>query len=152
MDGATPSSSAASLSRNVPPSRSNCRSCNALSTASMEYVGRFWTGFRAEEDAGLFCTSEFYCGSPAAARTVSGMNHTPPAAVPQRSSPGASAPTTADGPASRFSKGSAAAVLVCWLLVVFDGYDLIVYGTVQSSLISETGWGLNKAKIGRAHV
>jgi len=24
------------------------------------------------------------------------------------------------------------AVLVCWLLVVFDGYDLIVYGTVQS--------------------
>lgn len=40
------------------------------------------------------------------------------------------------------------AVLVCWLLVVFDGYDLIVYGTVQSSLISETGWGLNKATAG----
>ncbi len=52
------------------------------------------------------------------------------------------------GPASRFSKGSAAAVLVCWLLVVFDGYDLIVYGTVQSSLISETGWGLSKATAG----
>jgi len=39
-------------------------------------------------------------------------------------------------------------VLVCWLLVVFDGYDLIVYGTVQSSLISETGWGLTKATAG----
>ena len=39
-------------------------------------------------------------------------------------------------------------MLVCWLLVVFDGYDLIVYGTVQSSLISETGWGLNKATAG----
>ena len=76
------------------------------------------------------------------------MNHTPSAAVPQRSSPGASAPTTVDGPASRFSKASAAAVLVCWLLVVFDGYDLIVYGTVQSSLISETGWGLSKATAG----
>ncbi|KQR63491.1 MFS transporter [Arthrobacter sp. Leaf337] len=76
------------------------------------------------------------------------MNHTPSAAVPQRSSPGASAPTTVDGPASRFSKASAAAVLVCWLLVVFDGYDLIVYGTVQSSLITETGWGLNKATAG----
>jgi AAHS family benzoate transporter-like MFS transporter len=76
------------------------------------------------------------------------MNHTPPAAAPQRSSPGYLAPTTADGPASRFSKGSAAAVLVCWLLVVFDGYDLIVYGTVQSSLISETGWGLTKATAG----
>jgi AAHS family benzoate transporter-like MFS transporter len=51
-------------------------------------------------------------------------------------------------PAPRFSKQSALAVLVCWLLVVFDGYDLIVYGTVQSSLISETGWGLTKATAG----
>ena len=33
-------------------------------------------------------------------------------------------------------------------MVVFDGYDLIVYGTVQSSLISETGWGLSKATAG----
>ena len=33
-------------------------------------------------------------------------------------------------------------------MVVFDGYDLIVYGTVQSSLISETGWGLTKATAG----
>jgi AAHS family benzoate transporter-like MFS transporter len=39
-------------------------------------------------------------------------------------------------------------VLVCWLLVVFDGYDLIVYGTVQSSLIADTGWGLTKATAG----
>ena len=40
------------------------------------------------------------------------------------------------------------AVLVCWLLVVFDGYDHIVYGTVQSSLINDTGWGLTKATAG----
>jgi AAHS family benzoate transporter-like MFS transporter len=32
--------------------------------------------------------------------------------------------------------------------VVFDGYDLIVYGTVQASLVSETGWGLSKATAG----
>ena len=76
------------------------------------------------------------------------MNHTPSAAVTQRPTPGAPGPAAAAGAASRFSKGSAAAVLVCWLLVVFDGYDLIVYGTVQSSLISETGWGLNKATAG----
>ncbi|MBT2536037.1 aromatic acid/H+ symport family MFS transporter [Arthrobacter sp. ISL-69] len=76
------------------------------------------------------------------------MNHTLPAAAPHGSLQGAPAPTAANGPASRFSKGSAAAVLVCWLLVVFDGYDLIVYGTVQSSLISETGWGLSKATAG----
>jgi AAHS family benzoate transporter-like MFS transporter len=76
------------------------------------------------------------------------MNHTLPDAAPHRFPPGVPAPTAADGPASRFSKGSAAAVLVCWLLVVFDGYDLIVYGTVQSSLNSETGWGLTKATAG----
>ncbi|SKB34758.1 MFS transporter, AAHS family, benzoate transport protein [Arthrobacter sp. 49Tsu3.1M3] len=76
------------------------------------------------------------------------MNHIPSAAVTQRPTPGAPGPAVAAGAASRFSKGSAAAVLVCWLLVVFDGYDLIVYGTVQSSLISETGWGLSKATAG----
>jgi AAHS family benzoate transporter-like MFS transporter len=76
------------------------------------------------------------------------MNHTLPAAVPQRSSPGTAGTNTVESPVTRFSKGSAAAVLVCWLLVVFDGYDLIVYGTVQSSLISETGWGLTKATAG----
>ncbi|GAA3318003.1 aromatic acid/H+ symport family MFS transporter [Arthrobacter ramosus] len=32
--------------------------------------------------------------------------------------------------------------------MVFDGYDLIVYGTVQSSLITDTGWGLTKATAG----
>lgn len=76
------------------------------------------------------------------------MNHTPSVATPQRSAPGDSTFASSGGPASRFSKSSAAAVLVCWLLVVFDGYDLIVYGTVQSSLISETGWGLTKATAG----
>lgn len=40
------------------------------------------------------------------------------------------------------------AIFVCWLLVVFDGYDLIVYGTVQSSLLAETDWGLNAASMG----
>ncbi|MCD4852353.1 aromatic acid/H+ symport family MFS transporter [Arthrobacter sp. AK01] len=70
------------------------------------------------------------------------MNHTLPAAASQGSI------VNAAGSAPRFSKGSALAVLVCWLLVVFDGYDLIVYGTVQSSLISETGWGLTKATAG----
>ncbi|WP_374724954.1 MFS transporter [Arthrobacter ginsengisoli] len=68
--------------------------------------------------------------------------------MPQRSTSGAPVPTSAGGPVTGFSKGSAVAVFVCWLLVVFDGYDLIVYGTVQSSLISETGWGLTKATAG----
>ncbi|VXC38474.1 Gentisate transporter [Arthrobacter sp. 9AX] len=74
------------------------------------------------------------------------MNHILSAAATQRSSGTAASPAH-DGH-GRFSKASALAVLVCWLLVVFDGYDLIVYGTVQSSLISETGWGLTKATAG----
>ncbi|WP_200951917.1 aromatic acid/H+ symport family MFS transporter [Arthrobacter sp. Soil736] len=76
------------------------------------------------------------------------MNHTPSAAAPERSMPSFSPTVTGDGRTSRFPRRSVLAVLVCWLLVVFDGYDLIVYGTVQSSLISETGWGLNKATAG----
>lgn len=39
-----------------------------------------------------------------------------------------------------------AAVLIGWFFVIFDGYDLIVYGTVQSSLMRE--WGLNSAQLG----
>ncbi|MFH5880299.1 MFS transporter [Arthrobacter sp. NA-172] len=77
------------------------------------------------------------------------MNHTPSVAAPERihhaNRLSHGAPHNAK---TQFSKRSAAAVLVCWLLVVFDGYDLIVYGTVQSSLITDTGWGLTKATAG----
>lgn len=92
------------------------------------------------------------------------MNHTPSAAATQRPAeaaglPGATpagaasalpADTAAGAPGapSGFRRSSAIAVLVCWLLVVFDGYDLIVYGTVQASLINDTGWGLTKATAG----
>ncbi|MFF0816939.1 MFS transporter [Rhodococcus sp. NPDC003318] len=42
--------------------------------------------------------------------------------------------------------GSAIAVIVCWLFVVFDGYDLIVYGNVISSLQKE--WGISSSTAG----
>ncbi|MHC6594467.1 MFS transporter [Arthrobacter sp. C152] len=71
------------------------------------------------------------------------MNHTTSAAAPQRPA----APSPGAG-RSGFPRRSVLAVLVCWLLVVFDGYDLIVYGTVQGPLISDTGWGLTKATAG----
>ncbi|MEH0109522.1 aromatic acid/H+ symport family MFS transporter [Tersicoccus sp. MR15.9] len=57
--------------------------------------------------------------------------------------------TTSAAPAPRpLAPRTLIAVIVCWLLVVFDGYDLIVYGTVQNQLISRTGWGLNAASAG----
>lgn len=44
------------------------------------------------------------------------------------------------------ARGSIAAVIVCWLFVVFDGYDLIVYGNVISSLQDE--WGISSSTAG----
>lgn len=80
------------------------------------------------------------------------MIHTPSAAASERSTSGLPARAQGTGPSpersSTFPRSSALAVLACWLLVVFDGYDLIVYGTVQPSLISDTGWGLTKATAG----
>ncbi|MFI7496561.1 hypothetical protein ACH9D2_17825 [Kocuria sp. M4R2S49] len=38
------------------------------------------------------------------------------------------------------------AVLVCWLLIVFDGYDLIVFGTVKPALMEE--WDVSQATAG----
>ena len=37
-------------------------------------------------------------------------------------------------------------ILIAWLFILFDGYDLIVYGTVQPRLIAE--WGLSPALAG----
>jgi AAHS family benzoate transporter-like MFS transporter len=40
-------------------------------------------------------------------------------------------------------------ITLCCLIVVFDGYDLIVYGTTIPSLLGEPGWGLTPAGAGR---
>lgn len=44
------------------------------------------------------------------------------------------------------ARGSVMAVIVCWMFVVFDGYDLIVYGNVISSLQAE--WGISSSTAG----
>lgn len=38
--------------------------------------------------------------------------------------------------------------LLCWFIVVFDGYDLIVYGTTLPNLLHEKGWGLTPTTAG----
>src|SRR6476620_11670961 len=38
--------------------------------------------------------------------------------------------------------------LLCWLIVVFDGYDLIVYGTTLPSLLKEKGCDLTPTSAG----
>ncbi|MEU0468857.1 aromatic acid/H+ symport family MFS transporter [Amycolatopsis sp. NPDC006131] len=37
---------------------------------------------------------------------------------------------------------------LCFLTIVFDGYDLIVYGSAVPSLLAEPGWGLGPAQAG----
>ncbi len=39
-------------------------------------------------------------------------------------------------------------VLICWAMVVFDGYDLVVYGTVVPSLLADPAWEVTPATLG----
>lgn len=39
-------------------------------------------------------------------------------------------------------------VALCFLTIVFDGYDLIVYGSAVPSLLAEPGWGMGPAQAG----
>jgi MFS family permease len=39
-------------------------------------------------------------------------------------------------------------VALCFLTIVFDGYDLIVYGSAVPSLLKEPGWNLGPAQAG----
>ncbi|ACM28727.1 MFS transporter [Rhizobium rhizogenes] len=41
-------------------------------------------------------------------------------------------------------------IVLCGLLILFDGYDLIVYGAVVPALLNEPGWGLTPVTAGRA--
>ena len=45
-------------------------------------------------------------------------------------------------------RGSWAVVILCAVVVVAEGYDLIVYGTLIPSLQAEPGWELDKASAG----
>lgn len=59
--------------------------------------------------------------------------------------PNEASPTRAGGNIA-LPRAHVIAVIVCWLFVVFDGYDLIVYGNVISSLQDE--WGISASTAG----
>ncbi|MBD3926145.1 aromatic acid/H+ symport family MFS transporter [Nocardioides cavernae] len=46
-------------------------------------------------------------------------------------------------------KSALGVIALCWLIVVFDGYDLIVYGTTIPALLEEPGWELTPGAAGR---
>lgn len=45
-------------------------------------------------------------------------------------------------------RGSAAVIALCGLTIIFDGYDLIVYGAVLPSLLEYEPWGLTPVEAG----
>ncbi|CAI9410497.1 MFS transporter [Nocardioides sp. T2.26MG-1] len=56
------------------------------------------------------------------------------------------APTSVAQPTRR--RSATTVIVLCWLIVVFDGYDLIVYGTTIPALLAEPGWGLTPGTAG----
>lgn len=48
----------------------------------------------------------------------------------------------------RVNAATVLVVVVCWLAIIFEGYDLIVYGTVIPSLLHDKAWLLNPAQAG----
>ncbi len=55
---------------------------------------------------------------------------------------------TSPGVQSTARRSAALVIALCWLIVVFDGYDLIVYGTTIPSLLAEPGWHLTPGTAG----
>jgi AAHS family benzoate transporter-like MFS transporter len=55
--------------------------------------------------------------------------------------------TTSTAP-SRATRSAGLVIALCWFIVVFDGYDLIVYGTTIPSLLEEPGWNLTPGTAG----
>ena len=56
--------------------------------------------------------------------------------------------TSTNAPARGFSYSSLLVLAICWAAVLFDGYDLVVYGTVVSSLLEYEPWGLTPSQAG----
>ena len=50
------------------------------------------------------------------------------------------------GPAA--ARSGLIVVALCFLTIVFDGYDLIVYGSAVPSLLAEPGWNMGPAQVG----
>jgi MFS transporter, AAHS family, benzoate transport protein len=47
-----------------------------------------------------------------------------------------------------FSRVTIMVILICWFMTIFEGYDIVVYGTVVPSLLHYKPWALNPAQVG----
>ena len=51
-------------------------------------------------------------------------------------------------PQQTFGRATVTVVLICWFMTIFEGYDIVVYGTVVPSLLHYKLWSLNPAQAG----
>ncbi|PZP32797.1 MAG: MFS transporter [Kocuria rhizophila] len=51
-------------------------------------------------------------------------------------------------PPARPRKSAAAVIFLCFLAIVFDGYDLVVYGAIVPKLLAYEPWGLTPVQTG----
>ncbi|MEU3771916.1 aromatic acid/H+ symport family MFS transporter [Streptomyces sp. NPDC032472] len=66
--------------------------------------------------------------------------------APALRGPGAAAPAAVPGPARR--RSPFAVLALCWLVVLFDGMDVNVYGAVMPRMLADPGLGLTPATAG----
>jgi AAHS family benzoate transporter-like MFS transporter len=57
-------------------------------------------------------------------------------------------PVTGQNEKPRLSRATVIVVLICWFLTIFEGYDIVVYGTVAPALLQYKPWALNPAQVG----
>lgn len=55
-------------------------------------------------------------------------------------------PSSLDGPGAR--RSSASIVALCFVIIVYDGYDLVVYGATVPSLLAYEPWHLDAGQVG----
>jgi AAHS family benzoate transporter-like MFS transporter len=56
--------------------------------------------------------------------------------------------TTATGGRHPGQRSALFVVLICFVTIVFDGYDLVVYGTTVPSILGHSEWGVTPAQAG----
>lgn len=57
-------------------------------------------------------------------------------------------PTSSQNARPMFGRATITVVLICWFMTIFEGYDIVVFGTVVPSLLHYKPWALNPAQTG----
>src|SRR5215218_5903225 len=65
-----------------------------------------------------------------------------------RDSGGAPMTTSVTSTGTKLSASTRWVIAICWVTIIFDGYDLIVYGAVVPTLLQEEEWNLTAEQAG----